>query len=110
MVALGAQCISPALPAALQAGEPLGNVDVFRYPGGVWRRYDQMLRFPKGFLVFDATAAHIGRLWTSNQFNDLYMQTQNGQPAMPQGSAAVSRASVGHRRKESRTHRKAVPR
>lgn len=124
MVALGTQCISSALPAALQAGEPLGGVDVFRYPGGVWRRYDKMLRFPKGFLVFgdavcstnpiygqgmtvaaldasalreclshgdvdlsrrffDAAAGHIGPLWTSNEFNDLYMHAGHGGPAIP---------------------------
>lgn len=124
MMALGTEFISAALPAALQAGEPLGAVDVFRYPGGVWRRYDKMPRFPKGFLVFgdaicstnpiygqgmtvaaleanalheclsqadsdvsgrffDAAAGHIGPLWASNQFNDLYMHAGNGRPSLP---------------------------
>jgi hypothetical protein len=52
LIALGAQFVSPALPTALQAGEPLGEIEFFRYPGGVWRRYDKMLRFPEGLLVF----------------------------------------------------------
>lgn len=52
MMALGSRYVSAALPAAVQAGEPLGQVDVFRYPGGVWRRYDKMVRFPAGLLVF----------------------------------------------------------
>lgn len=124
MIALATQFMSPALLAVLQAGEPLGQVSVFRYPGSVWRRYDKMLQFPEGLLVFgdaicstnpiygqgmtvaaleaislreclsqsdgdlnrrffDAAAAQIGPLWASNQFNDLYMHTANGRPALP---------------------------
>jgi 2-polyprenyl-6-methoxyphenol hydroxylase-like FAD-dependent oxidoreductase len=52
LAALGTHFMSPALPAALNAGEPVGEVNVFRHPGGVWRRYDKMLRFPEGLLVF----------------------------------------------------------
>lgn len=36
---------------ALRSAEPLGEVAVFRYPGGAWRRYDHMSRFPAGLLV-----------------------------------------------------------
>jgi len=52
LIALGTHFMSPALPTALKAGEPVGGVEVFRYPGGVWRRYDKMLQFPAGLLVF----------------------------------------------------------
>jgi len=41
----------PPLVAALQAGEPLREVSVFRYHGSVWRRYDKLRRFPTGLLV-----------------------------------------------------------
>lgn len=119
---LGTRFVSPALPEAMRAGaEPLGEIDVFRYPGGAWRRYDQMTRFPEGLLVFgdaicslspiytqgmtvaaleavalreclaesatdlsrrfyDAAADVIGPQWMSNQFNDLYMYSQQDRP------------------------------
>lgn len=32
---------------------------------------------------FDAAAGHIGPLWASNEFNDLYMRAGLGQPALP---------------------------
>lgn len=37
--------------AALRSAKPLSDVAVFRYSGAVWRRYDQMARFPAGLLV-----------------------------------------------------------
>jgi 2-polyprenyl-6-methoxyphenol hydroxylase-like FAD-dependent oxidoreductase len=52
MIRLATQFAPPALLRALKRGEPLGDVAVFRYPGGAWRRYDQMQRFPAGLLVF----------------------------------------------------------
>ncbi len=52
MLASAAQFAPPAVVTALERGEPLGGVAVFRYPGGFWRRYDKMLRFPAGMLVF----------------------------------------------------------
>ncbi|HET9877272.1 MAG TPA: 2-polyprenyl-6-methoxyphenol hydroxylase-like oxidoreductase [Mycobacterium sp.] len=52
MIALAARFLSLALLAALRAGEPLGAVAVFRYPGSVWRRYDKMSQFPAGLLAF----------------------------------------------------------
>jgi flavin-dependent dehydrogenase len=39
------------ITAALRAGEPVGPVSAQNYPVSVWRRYDKMSRFPKGFLV-----------------------------------------------------------
>ncbi|MGH3564059.1 MAG: FAD-dependent oxidoreductase [Mycobacterium sp.] len=52
MIALAARFVSPALLAALHAGEPLGEMAIFGYRGGFWRRYDKMPRFPAGLLVF----------------------------------------------------------
>lgn len=37
--------------AALQAGEPLGDVALHRFPANRWRRYDRLDRFPDGLLV-----------------------------------------------------------
>ena len=36
---------------ALQAGEPLGDVALHRFPASRWRRYDKMSRLPDGLLV-----------------------------------------------------------
>jgi hypothetical protein len=52
MIRMAVQFAPPALLRALKRGEPLGEGAVFRYPGGAWRRYDQMQRFPAGLLVF----------------------------------------------------------
>jgi 2-polyprenyl-6-methoxyphenol hydroxylase-like FAD-dependent oxidoreductase len=124
MLLLAEQFAPPAVVHALQQGQPVGEVAVFRYPGGTWRRYDKMSRFPAGFLVFgdaiastnpiygqgmtvaaleaaslreclsesngdlsrrffDAAAQHVGPLWASNQFNDIYMANGNGQQSIP---------------------------
>jgi 2-polyprenyl-6-methoxyphenol hydroxylase-like FAD-dependent oxidoreductase len=52
MVRMATQFAPPPLLRALKRGEPVGEISVFRYPGGTWRRYDQMPRFPAGLLVF----------------------------------------------------------
>jgi len=118
MIRMATQFAPPALLRALKRGEPIGEISVFRYPGAIWRRYDQMDRFPAGFLVFGdaicstnpiygqgmtvaaleatalqdcladgngdlsrrffaAAADHIGPMWASNQFNDLYMDSED---------------------------------
>jgi 2-polyprenyl-6-methoxyphenol hydroxylase-like FAD-dependent oxidoreductase len=51
MITCAAQFAPPRLVTAVQAGEVLGKVSVFRYPGSVWRRYDKLRRFPLGLLV-----------------------------------------------------------
>jgi 2-polyprenyl-6-methoxyphenol hydroxylase-like FAD-dependent oxidoreductase len=52
MIRMATQFAPPALLRALKRGEPIGEVSVFRYPGGAWRRYDHIHRFPAGLLVF----------------------------------------------------------
>jgi 2-polyprenyl-6-methoxyphenol hydroxylase-like FAD-dependent oxidoreductase len=52
MIRMATQFAPPALLRALKRGEPIGDISVFRYPGAIWRRYDQMDHFPAGFLVF----------------------------------------------------------
>jgi 2-polyprenyl-6-methoxyphenol hydroxylase-like FAD-dependent oxidoreductase len=125
MIRMATQFAPPALLRALKRGEPIGEISVFRYPGAIWRRYDQMDRFPAGFLVFGdaicstnpiygqgmtvaaleatalvdcladgsddlarrffaAAAEHIGPMWASNQFNDLYMDSGNPDHAASQ--------------------------
>jgi 2-polyprenyl-6-methoxyphenol hydroxylase-like FAD-dependent oxidoreductase len=51
MLALAEQFTPPSIMSGLRSAEPLGDVSVFRYTGAVWRRYDQMPRFPRGLLV-----------------------------------------------------------
>jgi 2-polyprenyl-6-methoxyphenol hydroxylase-like FAD-dependent oxidoreductase len=51
VLASAAEFMPPQIIAALRASEPLGEVTAQHYPASVWRRYDKLSRFPKGFLV-----------------------------------------------------------
>jgi 2-polyprenyl-6-methoxyphenol hydroxylase-like FAD-dependent oxidoreductase len=52
MIRMATQFAPPALLRALKRGEPISEISMFRYPGATWRRYDQMEKFPSGYLVF----------------------------------------------------------
>jgi 2-polyprenyl-6-methoxyphenol hydroxylase-like FAD-dependent oxidoreductase len=51
MIALAERFAPPSVLRGLRSAQPLSDVAVFRYTGAVWRRYDQMPRFPAGLLV-----------------------------------------------------------
>lgn len=51
VIAATAELMPAHITAALRAAEPLGDVTAQHYPASVWRRYDKLDRFPKGFLV-----------------------------------------------------------
>ncbi|MGV0744758.1 NAD(P)/FAD-dependent oxidoreductase [Mycolicibacterium sp. XJ870] len=50
-LASAAACLPTEVTAVLHASEPIGGVSVQHYPVSVWRRYDQLKRFPPGYLV-----------------------------------------------------------
>jgi 2-polyprenyl-6-methoxyphenol hydroxylase-like FAD-dependent oxidoreductase len=63
MRALAEQFTPPSMVAGLRSAEPLGDVAVFRYPGGVWRRYDRMPRLPVGLLVIGDALCTLNPVW-----------------------------------------------
>lgn len=51
MLTLAEEFMPAHIQPALRRAQPLTEVSTYRYPGGVWRRYDHMTRYPKGLLV-----------------------------------------------------------
>jgi 2-polyprenyl-6-methoxyphenol hydroxylase-like FAD-dependent oxidoreductase len=51
LLAIAQRLLPPSALPGLRSAQPLGGVVAFRYPGGTWRRYDHMTRFPHGLLV-----------------------------------------------------------
>lgn len=51
MLTLARDFIPSHVQPALTRAQPLTEVMTYRYPGGVWRRYDKMTRYPEGLLV-----------------------------------------------------------
>lgn len=51
MLALAQNALPDMLAEALGDAQPVGEIAMFRNPAAVWRRYDQMPRFPRGLLV-----------------------------------------------------------
>ena len=51
MQALADQVLPASIGDGLRTARPIGEIATFRNPTSIWRRYDQMLRFPGGLLV-----------------------------------------------------------
>lgn len=51
MQALAEDFIPTHVHSWLRHAQPLSEVSTYRYPGGVWRRYDQLTRHPLGLVV-----------------------------------------------------------
>ncbi|BBY63443.1 NAD(P)/FAD-dependent oxidoreductase [Mycolicibacterium helvum] len=51
MLILAQDFIPSHVQPALGRAQPLTEVMTYRYPGGVWRRYDQATRYPDGLVV-----------------------------------------------------------
>jgi 2-polyprenyl-6-methoxyphenol hydroxylase-like FAD-dependent oxidoreductase len=51
MLALTEQSLPPAILEGLRRAEPLGEAVTYRHSAAIWRRYDQLSRFPSGLLV-----------------------------------------------------------
>ncbi len=51
LLTISQRLLPPTALAGLRSAQPIGDVLAFRYPGGSWRRYDRMTRFPHGLLV-----------------------------------------------------------
>lgn len=51
MLALADEALPASISDGLAAARPIGDIATFRNPASIWRRYDQMQRFPGGLLV-----------------------------------------------------------
>jgi 2-polyprenyl-6-methoxyphenol hydroxylase-like FAD-dependent oxidoreductase len=51
MLSLAKEVLPRTISDGLDAAHPTGELVTFRNPASVWRRYDQMRRFPRGLLV-----------------------------------------------------------
>jgi 2-polyprenyl-6-methoxyphenol hydroxylase-like FAD-dependent oxidoreductase len=51
ILALAEQSLPPAIAEGLRHAQPLGEAVTYHHTAAIWRRYDQMARFPSGLLV-----------------------------------------------------------
>lgn len=51
LLAMADEHLPPRITAALRTAEPIDGVSAQHYPASTWRRYDELDRFPEGFLV-----------------------------------------------------------
>lgn len=51
MLTLAQDALPPELTDGLRRADAVGEIAMFRSPAAVWRRYEQLVRFPRGLLV-----------------------------------------------------------
>lgn len=51
MIDQAADFVPAHIKPALDSAEPLTDISIYRYPGGVWHRYDKSTRHPAGLVV-----------------------------------------------------------
>ncbi|MGO9509153.1 MAG: FAD-dependent oxidoreductase [Mycobacterium sp.] len=59
MLSLAQQSLPPAIIEGLRGARPIGETATYRHTAAVWRRYDQMPRFPSGLLVIGDALCHL---------------------------------------------------
>jgi hypothetical protein len=90
MLALAKDFIPQHVQPALERAQPLTEVSTYRHPGGVWRRYDQITRHPKGFLVIGNALCCLdpingqGMTMATLHVDRLRKQIRDGNPVHPQ--------------------------
>ncbi|MUL82014.1 MULTISPECIES: NAD(P)/FAD-dependent oxidoreductase [unclassified Mycolicibacterium] len=100
MLTLAQDFIPPHIQPALDHAQPLTEVLTYRYPGGVWRRYDQMTRYPKGLLVLGDALCSLdpinGQGMTMATLHAMTLRTQlrHANPIDPQAFYAALTAII----------------
>jgi 2-polyprenyl-6-methoxyphenol hydroxylase-like FAD-dependent oxidoreductase len=90
MLTLAQDFIPPHIQPALHRAQPLTKVSTYRYPGGVWRRYDHVTRYPKGLLVLGDALCSLdpingqGMTMAALHAATLRNQIRNANPVDPQ--------------------------
>ncbi len=51
MLSLVEPCLPPAIFEGLRCAHPIGEAVIYHHTAAIWRRYDQMSRFPSGLVV-----------------------------------------------------------
>lgn len=95
MLTLAQDFIPPHIQPALHRAQPLTKVLRYRYPGGVWRRYDHLARHPRGLLVLGDALCSLdpingqGMTMATLHGNTLRTQLHRANPVDPQAFYAA---------------------